>query len=574
MGFTLTLHEMTPELFDKGKQDHFASDMAANLGVEASQIEVVRFQAGSLVVETKIIGLKHSDHAKEMAAQVKDKTSSGGLLSPQHFGPCTVHNIEAKVREAPKKAPADKDTEGGGEVVDPADKELDDLLNDDAWLEEDPLEGVEEEITPASPKKKQEGDLLGRLSKMKGNTSFAESNAMPRWRWELANGGTVPKHSVVLKGKRLLRAVGYSVLFTTLFLRTVKQHKLNAKEADAQATETALAVYLDQSRGWLIKLLKDPVTSVLQDTKQKLSLKSSKAANLLGKFKGKKKEGAADNFGKGVSKSLLRLKVRIKGIVDKLCQEPVPERLVKVLKTISSDGNYFPMDFLFPSEAASFEFTELGATLNMAAGAPAVQEEEEEKELAFGGDVGGGDDGSVGAAGALAVSPAPAGGKAAPIPPQVLENDGAVRPSSTRSVQRQTTPRAGALGWAARVATTPRRSETRDTEKVATTSADEQAGQGAAGAPEGGAPSQTEDDRDATPLRTREFVVNLLVTRVLICHVILRPWQSGIGRRPAGAYHYPAQSTHVQTTRPRCEWCTNAHIQRTNCQFTTTAQSR
>ena len=41
VGFTLTLHEMTPESFDKDKQDHFASDMAANLGVDPSQVHVL-----------------------------------------------------------------------------------------------------------------------------------------------------------------------------------------------------------------------------------------------------------------------------------------------------------------------------------------------------------------------------------------------------------------------------------------------------------------------------------------------------------------------------------------------------
>ena len=72
---TLALHDVTPAKFDRQKQEQFRTDMAANLGVEPSQIEIVSFAAGSIVVTTKINGLEDADHAAEVSATVERKTN-------------------------------------------------------------------------------------------------------------------------------------------------------------------------------------------------------------------------------------------------------------------------------------------------------------------------------------------------------------------------------------------------------------------------------------------------------------------------------------------------------------------
>ena len=48
--------------------------------MEPSQIEITGYEAGSLVVKTKINGLRDHHHAKEMAAHVETKTSDASLL--------------------------------------------------------------------------------------------------------------------------------------------------------------------------------------------------------------------------------------------------------------------------------------------------------------------------------------------------------------------------------------------------------------------------------------------------------------------------------------------------------------
>ena len=78
--------------------------MARNLGVHPSQIEIVGYQTGSLVVKTKIRGLKDQDHANAMAAHVERKTSLAELLSKHHFGTTTLNHVAHKMRTASKAA--------------------------------------------------------------------------------------------------------------------------------------------------------------------------------------------------------------------------------------------------------------------------------------------------------------------------------------------------------------------------------------------------------------------------------------------------------------------------------------
>ena len=90
---------MTPSAFDEDKRTEFMHDLAANLEVESDRVQIRGFSAGSLVVDTRILGMKSVSEASAMASRVKRKTSSGALLSPR-FGPCTAANI-ATVEEEP-----------------------------------------------------------------------------------------------------------------------------------------------------------------------------------------------------------------------------------------------------------------------------------------------------------------------------------------------------------------------------------------------------------------------------------------------------------------------------------------
>ena len=102
VGFELTLDDMTPATFTEDKQAAFAADLAKSLGLEPHQVEITGFTAGSLVIQTRIIGIKDAQAAKAMATNVEAKTSSGALLSPD-FGPCTVAKVAAKAEPVPSE---------------------------------------------------------------------------------------------------------------------------------------------------------------------------------------------------------------------------------------------------------------------------------------------------------------------------------------------------------------------------------------------------------------------------------------------------------------------------------------
>ena len=58
---------------DSAKQDHFRRDLASNLEVEPAQVEIVRFNAGSLVVDVEVHGLLSEGVAVEMAGRTLDE---------------------------------------------------------------------------------------------------------------------------------------------------------------------------------------------------------------------------------------------------------------------------------------------------------------------------------------------------------------------------------------------------------------------------------------------------------------------------------------------------------------------
>ena len=97
VGFALTLHEMSLEAFTEEKQAHFTYDLASSLAVRPSQVAINGFKAGSLVVETRITGLKHAAHAEEMAAHVQvDRLTdwltgslARSLAHPPTHSPCS-----------------------------------------------------------------------------------------------------------------------------------------------------------------------------------------------------------------------------------------------------------------------------------------------------------------------------------------------------------------------------------------------------------------------------------------------------------------------------------------------------
>ena len=98
--FSLTLEDMSLVAFDTRMQYHFVSDLATNLGVESHDVEIIRYAAGSVVVQTRIWGSGSAERAQELAVRVRHKAVAGVLLR-HRFGPCAVHGvcIEEELRD-------------------------------------------------------------------------------------------------------------------------------------------------------------------------------------------------------------------------------------------------------------------------------------------------------------------------------------------------------------------------------------------------------------------------------------------------------------------------------------------
>ncbi|KDO20656.1 hypothetical protein SPRG_13409 [Saprolegnia parasitica CBS 223.65] len=106
-----------------------------------------------------------------------------------------------------------------------------------------------------------------------------------------------------------------------------------------------------------------PVLSILQDPTLVLSMRAPETSlkKKFGSLLARKQASAPE--------SILQLKVRIKGLVDalvKTTEKPIPKAILQFLAKLTSDGVYFPPNYLSATERVGLEFNALGATRNMA----------------------------------------------------------------------------------------------------------------------------------------------------------------------------------------------------------------
>jgi len=64
-------------------------------------------------------------------------------------------------------------------------------------------------------------------------------------------------------------------------------------------------------------------------------------------------------------KRLVQLRVRVRAVVDSLCESQVPPSVLNGLRAVTRDGTYFPDGFLFEYERQSLLFSAMGATRRM-----------------------------------------------------------------------------------------------------------------------------------------------------------------------------------------------------------------
>lgn len=155
---------------------------------------------------------------------------------------------------------------------------------------------------------------------------------------------------VGLKGKSLFRAAGLAVLFPIMTCSSMLEKKGRLKAENIKNMEDAIKIYMEAAKGWVLKSIKAPLTSILNDQKLDLGLSSKDNTS---------KESEA------LKAKILKIQVRVKGILDGLIENtnevnmPVPLRIF--IDKLIDDGAYVPQSYFTPFERSRLDVDQFGA---------------------------------------------------------------------------------------------------------------------------------------------------------------------------------------------------------------------
>lgn len=115
-------------------------------------------------------------------------------------------------------------------------------------------------------------------------------------------------------------------------LKQVTLRRIAKRQAAVDDTEKALAIYDDVAKGWVVKVIKNPMLSMLREPGLNLDFMAPKIT----------REEAEDR--------LMKAKVRVKGIVESLREHlrppEFPSPLILFLASLFKDKAYPPDNFL------------------------------------------------------------------------------------------------------------------------------------------------------------------------------------------------------------------------------------
>ena len=207
--------------------------------------------------------------------------------------------------------------------------------------------------------------------------SDIEGFRRPRWRLvaELLPGETaddIPEEAV-MRGASLFRAGVRAVLGGVVLRRAALAKRRAALKADRTDLLDLFGFFAVPLRAWLAKAVKLPVMSILSEPTMNLDVRaaSSGGGGLAGPLM-RCAVGLRLVKTDTLEQRMLKLKVRVKGVLDELEKQSVrhktlPGNVVDFLHKLSCDGACLPPAFLFEAERSELEFSELGATRHMGA---------------------------------------------------------------------------------------------------------------------------------------------------------------------------------------------------------------
>ena len=216
-------------------------------------------------------------------------------------------------------------------------KQISSMIAENDSILTDPVKPQEKEIADdvIQDKKKRNFIKESIRNKLNQNISFP----MPLWRHKLA-GNFDPPIELIMKGKALLKAVANLIINVIIRPKlAIKNRRLQAKSSEMNELKGTLILYIDETCKWLRPHVKTPISTLVHD----------KLLNFHSIFE-------RQYFNR--SQSIIRLKVRLKSILQSLVNAPPPENVVNFILTLISDGNYFDPDFLYSCEKIRLETNE------------------------------------------------------------------------------------------------------------------------------------------------------------------------------------------------------------------------
>ena len=216
-------------------------------------------------------------------------------------------------------------------------KQVSSMIAENDSILSDPVKPQEKEIADdvIQDKKKRNFIKESIRNKLNQNISFP----MPLWRHKLA-GNFDPPIEQIMKGKALFKAVANLIINVIIRPKlAIKNRQLQAKSSEMNKLKETLILYIDETCKWLRPHVKTPISTLVHD----------KLLNFHSIFE-------RQYFNR--SQSIIRLKVRLKSILQSLVNTPPPENVGNFILDLISDGNYFDPDFLYSCEKIRLETNE------------------------------------------------------------------------------------------------------------------------------------------------------------------------------------------------------------------------
>ncbi|CDW85260.1 UNKNOWN [Stylonychia lemnae] len=147
--------------------------------------------------------------------------------------------------------------------------------------------------------------------------------------------------------KRYFRAIVRTIINTLRLYRESIKNKLRLREQTVKDMDDAIKLYNDVAKGWLMKSIKKPLISILQDPNQSFDFSE----------KGIDDETSLNR--------LMKLKVRAKGIIQSIAENTdiknMPLPLIIFINSLTKAKNFVPQDFLTEYELNRLNTDSYGA---------------------------------------------------------------------------------------------------------------------------------------------------------------------------------------------------------------------